>query len=703
MRGMFHYAHALLFRRPGLLLLAALLSGIVSAAPDTTAARVAAATTTTNTTTNTAGAPTARGGADKITLNFQDVDIHALINTVSQVTGQNFIVDPRVKGKVTLVSGGPLDADQINAVFLSVLEVHNFAAVPAGKVVKIVPSNIIKQQPTPTRFQSNADPGDAQVTQVYQLAHASVQDLVPILRPLLPPTSHFAAHAPTNTLVFTDTAANIQRLLDIIARVDIPDRRASVHVVYLKNAQASEMAQVLAQLASSLQKSGDPKAKGQGGADIAVQADDAINAVIITAPDNEFRLLQAVIDQLDIERTKYGDVHVVFLRYAKATDLMELLNKLGQATASADPKSAAKAAGKASVQADEATNALVIHAPADDFRTLKSVIERLDVRREQVFVETIIAEVSANKAADLGVEWRARQGNSGGGEVTGNTDFSNFEGGLTLGFINNLVTDIFGNVVPDLQVILRALRTDSHTNILSTPNLLTLDNEQAEIVVAQEVPFVTGQFVSNASSTQPPPGDGGADTAIVNPFQTIERKDVGIILRITPQINEGDTIRMEIEQEISNVNQEPLEGASDITTFKRSIKATVQVDDGQIVVLGGLIRDDVIDSVEWVPILGKIPLLGALFRRKSKSAVKTNLMVFLRPKIIRTAYDISGFTRDKYGHIKRLGKDSQRDTSRMIEGVAPPTLPELEEPAENNSVPNEGDPGQPGAAAGEQR
>ena len=251
-------------------------------------------------------APPAAG--DQITLNFQDVDIRALINTVSEVTGRNFIVDPRVKGKVTLVSGGPLDADQIYNVFLSVLEVHSFSAVPSGTVIKIVPSNIVKQQPTPTVYSETAGISDDQVTQVYQLKHAAVQDLVPILRPLLPPTSHFAAHAPTNTLVFTDTRANVQRLLDIITRVDIPDRRTSIHVVYLKHAQASTMAPVLEQLAAGMTRQGDPKAPSRN---LTVQGDDATNALVINAPDAEFQLLQAVIDQLDIERPDVGDVHVV--------------------------------------------------------------------------------------------------------------------------------------------------------------------------------------------------------------------------------------------------------------------------------------------------------------------------------------------------------------------------------------------------------
>ncbi|MDH3280424.1 MAG: type II secretion system secretin GspD, partial [Gammaproteobacteria bacterium] len=621
---------------------------------------------------------------DEITLNFQDVDIRALINTVSEITGKNFIVDPRVKGKVTLVSGGPLNAEQIYEVFLSVLSVHNFSAVPSGDVTKILPSNIVKQQPTPTIYQGPQETGDEQITQVYQLKHGSVQDLIPILRPLLPPTSHFAAHAPTNTLVFTDTAANVQRLVQIIRKVDVPDRRASIHVLYLKYAQAKELASVLTQLTASMIRPGAQKARVDS---VSVQADAAINALIINAPDSEFNLLKAVVDQLDIERPAEGDVHVVYLRYATATDLVDLLNEVvgdkGGGGGGAEGQSPLRP--EVSVQADEATNALVVRAGDDDFRTLNAVIEKLDVRREQVFVETIIAEVSADKAADLGVEWQARHANTPTGETTGSTDFSDFTGGLTLGFINDLVEDITGNIVPDLSVVLRALRSDSNTNILSTPNLLTLDNESAEIVVGQEVPFVTGQFVSDASSTTitgdgGTDGDGGTVTGVVNPFQTIERKDVGIKLEITPQINDGDAIRLEIAQEISSVSPITLQGASDLITDRRSIKATVQVDDGQIVVLGGLIQDDVVDTVEWVPILGKIPVLGALFRRKSKSSTKRNLMVFLRPKIIRTAHDMAGYTRDRYGYIQRQQQFGQPDTERLIQGVRPPVLPEAQWP-----------------------
>ena len=537
----------------------------------------------------------ANNDVDQITLNFQDVDIRALINTVAEVTGRNFIVDPRVKGKVTLVSGGPLSADEIYSVFLSVLEVHNFAAVPTGGIIKIVPSNIVKQRPTPTEYDEFVADGDQQITQVLRLKHASVQELLPILRPLLPPTSHFAAHAPTNTLVFTDTASNINRLLEIIERIDVPDRRASVHVVYLKNAQASVLAGVLSQLATSLQRTGDPNTQQ---VNISVQGDDAINALIINAPDNEFRLLQAVINQLDIERPIEGDVHVIYLKHAKATDMVSILNNLTRAR-SAGADTAAPADADQTVQADETNNALVIHAPNDLFRTIERVVDQLDVRREQVYVETIIAEVSTNRAADLGIEWQFTDANTPTGQTSGSTEFTEQMGGLTLGYINNLIIDITGNIVPDLAIVLRALRSDTDTNILSTPNLVTLENEPAEIVVAREVPFITGQFTTDVSTSTTV--GVGEDVAVntVNPFQTIERKDVGITLRITPQINAGNTVRLEIEHEISNVSDISIQAASDIITDKRSIQTTVEVDDGQIIVLGGLIRDDVVGTVEW--------------------------------------------------------------------------------------------------------
>jgi len=614
---------------------------------------------------------------DSVTLNFQDADIRALITTVSQITGKNFVVDPRVKGKVTLVSGDKLSADQIYNIFLSVLEVHNFAAVPAGQVIKILPSNVVKQRPTPTAFTAVESPGDQQITQVYQLKFSSVQELVPILRPLLPPTSHFAPHAPTNTLVFTDTAANVQRIVKIIERIDQPDRRSDVHVVYLRYAKAQELAPILSQLTTSLRPQ-----TGEGGTpatqQLSVQAEATTNSLIIQAPEAEFQLLQAVIDQLDIERPVEGDFHVVYLRHAKAANLVDLLNEVLETAAGGEEGQAIPRA--LSVRAEEDTNALVIRAPDEEFQALKNVIDKIDIRRAQIFVETIIVEIRADKAADLGVEWEFSDNGTTSGEVAGNTDFSDISGGLTVGVIDKLVENIFGEQVPNFRLIVRALKADANANILATPNILTLDNEAAEIIVAQEIPFITGQFVSDVSTGAVIEGgdDGAIATGIVNPFQTIERKDVGLTLRITPQINEGDTVQLEIEQEVSNVSPTTVEGASDIITNKRSLSATVQVDDGQVIVLGGLIRDDVFDTVEWVPILGKIPIIGALFRRKSKEAAKSNLMIFLRPKIVRSAQDIAGLTQQRYEHVQEESRQSQPDTPNMIEGVTLPVPPDID-------------------------
>ncbi len=614
---------------------------------------------------------------DEITLNFQEADINALISTVSQITGRNFIVDPRVKGRVTLISGTPLSAEQVYNVFLSVLEVHGFAAVDALGLTKILPANIIKQQPTRTTTERELVASDEQVTQVYTLKHASVQELTPILRPLLPPTSHFAPHVGSNTLVFTDTAANIERVLKIVGILDQPDKRSDINVVQIRHANAERLGNVIREVANSLQREG-----GEGGAraTISVQVDEGLNALIIQSPEKHFGILRALIDQLDVKRERDGNVHVVYLRYAKAEDLVSILNEIANEQGQGAGGDGAAVAADVSVQAESDTNALVIRASEEKFEELQHVIDKLDLRRSQVFVETIIAEVSTVKEAEIGVQWQGVHSKSSGGEVSVSTGFSGggeSGSGLTVGVINKFVTDLAGEVVPDLSVVLRLLRSDSNTNILSTPNLLTLDNESAEIVVGQEVPFVTGQFVSNASTTGTTTDDNQTTTGVVNPFQTIERKNVGLTLKITPQINEGGAIRLEIEQEISSVSPTTVQGASDLITNTRSINATVLVDDGQIIVLGGLITDDLSDTFEWVPVLGKIPLLGALFRKKSKQAVKRNLMVFLRPKIVRTPTDLFEHTRTHYETIQREQAESLPDTRRLIKESRIPVLGEL--------------------------
>jgi general secretion pathway protein D len=620
-------------------------------------------------------------GKAKITLNLQNVDIRVLINTVAEVSGKNFVVDPRVKGKVSVISGASLDPDQLYDVFLSILEVHNFATVDSGSVIKVLPSNVIKQRPTPTEFEPTSRSNDAQITQIIQLQYAGVQELVPIIRPLIPPTSHFAPHVPSNSVVITDTAANIQRVLKIIKRIDVPDKRTSVHVVYLEKTKASELAATLSQIVAS---NADPRAAGAA-AKVSIQAFDAIGALVINATDDEFQTLNALIDELDIERKLDANINVIYLKHAKAEDLVTVLNDLIKGNGPSAGNSVVP-----SLQADDATNALIVKASGSQLQTMRDVIEKLDVRREQVFVETIIAEVSLDQAANLGVTWGAggpfgATSDTGGrgnivssdnpnqvlGTAAVNTAFELGTGGLNYSLLD------FEKY--QLDVVINALRADTNSNILSTPTILTLDNEEAEIIVGQEVPFVTGRFNNGQNNSTTTNADGSINNSIGSSFQSIERKDVGIKLKIKPQISDGNTIQLEVFQEISSVAQTAVAGQADLITNRRSIQATVQVDDGQVIVLGGLIQDDVVDTVNRVPILGRIPIIGALFRSSSKTAVKRNLMIFLKPRIIRNAEDLAKFSKIKYDEVRRDSKISRTQSSKfLIEDSAPPVLEEYE-------------------------
>lgn len=573
----------------------------------TTVPAVSMAQTTSNN--NSQSVP--RNSDDRLTLNFQDADIYALINAVSKITGKNFIVDPRVKGKVTLVSSEELGPDQIYQVFLSVLDVHNIVAVESDGLVKLLPKAVAKQTPTPIRYGKTGVRGDSQITEVFQLKHGSVRDIVPILKPLLPPTSHFAAHGPTNTIIITDTAANVDRILEIVAKLDQEDTVGDTYVIYLQHAQAEDIVGLLTDLIASYQKSSDPKSSA--------------------------------------------------------------------------------AAQKISIQAHEATNALVIHAQDDQIKVIRSIISQLDIRRAQVFVEAIIAEINEDRLGQLGISWEGTNVNSNG-QISGGTEYDIGQGGLRLGFLSGFVTSLTGERVPAFNIVLHALRSDSESNILSTPNLLTLDNEEAEIRVAQEVPFITGQFTTDVTNTAVAPAVGVSP--IVNPFQTIERKDVGLILKLKPQVNAGNTIRLEISEELSNISQTRVQGASDLITNKRIVKSTVVVENGQTVVLGGLILDDLSNTVDGVLGLSSIPIVGGLFRNKQKQQRKLNLMLFIKPTIIRTKSDLVGFTERKYGSMRDLQVEANERSEYLIRGITPSVMPPLNEnpeikPIEQVINPNE--------------
>ena len=636
------------------------------------------------------------------TLNLKNADIQSLIQTVSRQTGRNFVVDPRVKARVTVISSSPLNAEELYETFLSVLQVHGFAAVPSGDLYKIVPDVNAKQGPVP-EYNAERSEADQLVTQVIKVQNVPAAQLVPILRPLVPQQGHLAAYAATNTLIVTDRAANIDRLITIINGVDRPDND-EVEIVKLQHASASEIIRILQSIQSrSGQIDGTPGS-------VRFAADDRTNSILLSGDQNARTRMRGIMMNLDTPPVQAagGNTRVVYLKYANAVDLMAILtgvsagqaligtnnagiddqagisqaaapaldadgNQIPQApavpTASIIPRGDDNNDGpRVDIQADEDTNALIITAPADEMRSILAVIDKLDIRRAQVLVEAIIAELSTDNSSQLGVNFAVDGTNNDrpaaftnlGGATQALVGVIASEGtSLTSGL--SLALGRFGSDGINFGFLLSAIASDTDNNILSTPTLVTMDNQEAEIVVGQNVPFVTGTSLSSSND---------------NPFTTIERQDVGITLKVKPQINEGDNIKMEIEQEVSDVSNTSVTGATDITTNTRSIKTTVLVEDGQTLVLGGLIDDQINDTRDKVPFLGDIPLLGSLFRFSTASSSKRNLMVFLHPTILRDPETADYYSRAKYDDFRsqQLGVFEQ-DPGAQEEGEL--ILPEL--------------------------
>ena len=620
--------------------------------------------------------------AEEVTLNLKDADIGALITTVAEVTDRNFIIDPRVKGKVTVISTRPMDSEEVYQVFLSILKVHGFAAVPSGEVIKIVPDVNAKQDGIPTANEGRPGRGDEMVTRVVQVDNVAAAQLVPILRPLVPQQGHLAAYPATNVLIISDRASNVERLLTIIRRIDqVSD--SEIEVITLQYASDAEVVRVLTSL-----KRATPGAKGAaaaaGGGQVLV-ADERTNSVLLSG-DRASRLrMRAIISHLDTPLDTGGNTDVIYLRYADATEIVDTLLGVGKIEQKESQQGKGKAVapkGAFDIQADEATNSLVITAPPDIMRTLKLVISQLDIRRAQVLVEAIIAEVSEDTAQELGVQWAFSGLEDGSGPI-GLVNFTN-SGSLIADLVNGVADLADGGTFPSIVdnallgvgknngsfnylAVMNLLNSDANSNILSTPTLVTLDNEEAEIVIGENVPFVTGSFTST-----------GASDGATNPFQTIQREDVGLTLKIKPQINEGDALKLEIEQEVSSI-ADSVAGASDIVTNKRSIKTNVMVDDGQVVVLGGLIEEQIKESIQKVPFLGDIPFLGVLFRSKTADVNKTNLMVFIHPVILRDAALTKVYTNSKYNYIRALQMQQDEDGVNMLPDKHHPVIPLMEE------------------------
>ncbi len=630
---------------------------------------------------------------EEFTLNLKNADIHSLISTVSKQSGKNFVVDPRVKAKVTVISSNPLSAEELYSTFLSVLQVHGFSAVPAGDLTKIVPDVNAKQGPVP-QYDADTPTSDQLVTQVIKIVNVPAAQLVPILRPLVPQQGHLAAYAASNALIITDRSSNISRLINIIESIDRPDNE-EVEVVRLNHASAREVIRILGSLQTG---SGQP---GQSPGVVRFAADERTNSILLSGDAAARVRMRGLIANLDTPVESGGNTRVVYLRYANAADMITILTGVSQgqakigtgssedgtatATATAAPSGDGAAPvptasiirrntntdseqAQVDIQADEDTNALIITAPPDEMRSILAVIEQLDIRRAQVLVEAIIAELSQNNSETLGVNFAvdgtgsdrpAAYTNLGGAtQALAGQIASQGTSGLSSGL--SLALGRAGANGIDFGFLVSAIASDSDNNILSTPTLVTMDNQEAEIVVGQNVPFVTGTQLSSANN---------------NPFQTIERQDIGISLKVKPQINEGNNIKMDIEQEVSDVSNTSVTGASDITTNKRSIKTTVLVEDGQTLVLGGLIDDQLNDTNEKVPLLGDIPVLGNLFRYQSTTKSKRNLMVFLHPTILRDIESADYYSRSKYDDLRSAHLSKYAGEPLTIKQL--PLLPEL--------------------------
>jgi general secretion pathway protein D len=672
---------------------------------------------------------TPAGAEDEpVTLNFVNADIEAVVKAVAEMTGRNFVLDPRVKGVINIVSARPVPVSLVYPTLLSALRLQGYAAVESDGVTKIVPEADAKQNASPVTLGPVAGGGDRLVTEVYALKNESAAQLVNVLRPLITPNNSIAAVPTGNALVITDYADNLQRLNRIITALDNPPSGEPL-IVPLRNASAIDLVQVLNRLLAD--SGGVPGAAPDPQMRVSIVADARSNSVLVRA-DNASRLarVRALIEQLDTPGRAGGNIFIIYLKNAEASYVAQTLRALlsggsdngggpntlqltaptplnAGATTTPTPITpsplqgaplgasggAAFTAGGATIQADTANNALVIMAPEPVYNNIRAVVEKLDIRRAQVYVEALIVEVSADKAAQFGIQWNLLNPNSSSTQVAGGTNFNargsgqnildaqtnlNSVGpGLNLGIIRGTITLPGIGTITNLAALAQALETDTRTNILSTPNLLTLDNEQAKIVVAQNVPFITGQYAQTGS------------TATVTPFQTIERKDVGIILTVKPQITEGGSVRMAIYEEVSSIASTT--NAAGIITNKRSLESSVIVDDGQIVVLGGLIQDNFTDNANKVPVIGDIPIIGTLFRYDTREHTKTNLMVFLKPTVVRSDAGTNSLTADRYEYL--MGEQQRLKPEEKPFWTPPivPLLPTLPLPGgERSATPGAG-------------
>jgi general secretion pathway protein D len=637
-----------------------------------------------------------------ITPNYKDAELGQIIQAVSEVTGKNFVIDPRVNAKVTMLSASPMSPAAFYEAFLAVLQVYGYVAVPAGKVIKIIPNTDARQLPSidlPSSVSSNSD---EIVTQIITVKNIGASQLVPLLRPLIPQQGHLAAYPNGNMLIISDRAGNVSRIMKIIERMD-ESGDEPIEVIQLHSASATELVRTVSQLN---QGTGGAEAVG---APIKIVADERTNSVLINGEKSLRLRAKALVLDLDTPRLGGGgDTQVRYLLYADAEKLADKLK--GQASAASKtqggpsagaaataPSGASNVDASATIWADVSTNALIMTAPPKIMKSLMAVIDKLDIRRAQVEIEAMIVEVQVNKSGSLGVQWLLDGGSSYGYGVTnlpgtsGSSIVSLASAAMlgtssatttTTSTTSSTSTTALSSAIPTggtfvagtynsttgkgFGAVIQALQSDSTSNIISTPRVITMNNEEAEVKVTQEIPLITGQYTSSTSST----------SGTTSPFTTIQREEVGTILKVTPHISEGNVIQLKIEQEDSSPGAK-LTDSADISTNKRTIKTTILIEDGGIIVLGGLMQDSVTESEDRVPVLGSIPLLGNLFKSRSGSRQKTNLLVFLRPKILRDQSATGAISESKYNEIRDEEKSLHGGKITLLPGEKQPSIPAI--------------------------
>ena len=633
---------------------------------------------------------------DPITLNFNNAEIEAVARTIALISGMNVVVDPRVKGTITLVTEKPVSRSVAMAQFLSGLRLQGFTMVESAGLLKVVPEADAKLQSGAVETSDSAPKGAGGgqiVTQIFKLNFESASNLVAVLRPLISPNNTINANPGNNSLVITDYADNLRRIARIIAVMDVSNA-TQVEVIDLKHAIAVDLAPLVLKLIdSSASASGAAAGTADTSFKTTVIAEPRSNTLVVRAANTaRVELVKSLVAKLDqpglSSNGALGNIHVVYLKNADATKLAATL-RAAMGSAATNPQSSSNASANAAapaatsggqVQADTATNSLIITAPEPQYRQLREVIERLDARRAQVFVESLIAEVSADRAAEFGIQWQGVLGKNGDSVIgllgtnfgAGGKNIVTLGAGAAAGTVApargiNIGAAQQTNGIYALGFLARFLEESGAGNVLSTPNLLTLDNEEAKIVIGQNVPFVTGQFTNTNT------GNGA-----VNPFQTIERKDVGLTLKVKPQISENGTVKLTIFQEVSSVQASTVNATNGPTTNKRTIESNVLVEDGSVVVLGGLLQDEFQGSGEKIPGLADLPLIGNLFKSESRGRKKTNLMVFLRPVVVRDGAATERLSLDRYEQMRSGMKDAQPLPSVMAPVNAAPTLPEAQ-------------------------